>query len=335
MSSSKRRPPGSALLLVGGLLLSLAACGGASGTPKTPPSADPEPSSFPAVEEGDDFRIVVHEPGVEPRRRLRLRIPEGQVEGLAMTVTQSSETTVAGRAVPAQPDQVMEVEMRIGPTEHLPENRYRAPMAYTNLQMPTADTPGLAEVLEPLKGIQGEVSFTDQGEILDSRLDIPGTLPAPLVELVKSLEQGLRQAVMRLPTVALGVGARWEHEARIANPLRLTQTVDVRLIGFEDDGRVLVLEGTVSQRGEPGATTMPMSPPVEIERLVGDGRFRNRVPLDRLANTSEVDVTVDLRGTVDAGGQALPMHVVTRVRTRMAPIDASAAPAQPAEPAAD
>lgn len=258
-----------------------------SGSPPAPTTSTvPEPAGP---------RVL--DPGVEPRRVLRLTFTAGEEVSFRIVtdldITQSSngqEQTVDGPAVvqtvTMTVDQVhdggSEADFGFVVTEAsvLPEER---------LTQETIDELNLS--LTAMVGLGGSGRIADTGEVLDFEHHYDGDDPTVTDSLDRMADQ-MQSLAPTFPTAPLGVGARWVEvtEARLSG-VAFSQTTTYELTDITDDA--VKFTSAVEQQAEPQALDLA---DVEDARLVsysGSGSGSGLFTLSSLVAAGTTSMTAE------------------------------------------
>ena len=325
MTTSNRSSRGALLaaLVLGGPLPVLSGCGGASSNGSAATTTAAEETTVPTVEETAGYRVTVIDPGAAPRRPLRFDIPAGTEATAQMEMSQAMAMTIGDQAVPPQPPVQTVSVFHFGPMVR-DGDRHETSWSMGDVdvvrspEMPEALYDQIAATMASLGEMTGVVVFDGRGRIERSETSAgPGTPPV-VRDMMASLERSFENIIIVFPEEPIGVGAAWEIEQRVDEPIAMTQTVRHRLVGIED--RDLVIETTVHQEAGPQQmATGDGGPTLDVEGMKGRGGGEMRVRLDRVVGVSEAQVAVTMRGSIDANGEAVPMVMQTDMGFRLEP----------------
>lgn len=196
-----------------------------------------------------EARVVLLDPGAEPRTELRLDIAASCTELMTVTSVQEISQQIDGEQIPeAGPlGNVMEMETSAAPVGDNYEIRAEIISAVS-----TPDTPQLLAANIDLE-LAALVGVTTYSTLTNRGVQVPGSSRVEGAEALgpmASIIEALSQAQSPLPEEAVGVGARWETISLLElEGLRLTTIATIELVSI--DGTVLELNVTGRQEVDP------------------------------------------------------------------------------------
>jgi len=325
---------------LGACLLVAVGCGGGPGpTPGAPTGASPVA--------GHGYRILVDEPGVEPRRRLDQPPEPGRVDIVSLRTDTTDRTVVAGNESVA-PTERVDLELRVGPPV-ADGPVHRAPFEIVrSLGGDDGEPAGEADASAPAPtdpspavGRRGTVVRDRLGRLrgwtLEPRRppasDEGGAAPPGFPEdtaLADALESAFRSFPV-VPAVAVGPGATWSVQTRTESPLPVTQRATIRLIRF--DGPTAVLDVQVDQQG--GASVLETAGgTVRVNRIAGTATARAWLtPGALMPDGLNAEATVELEGETEIDGTSVPLRIHTRVVTELVAVQPSTGSSSSSSPA--
>lgn len=196
-----------------------------------------------------EARVILLDPGAEPRTELRLDIAASCSELTTMTTIQEISQEIDGQQMPeAGPiGNVMEMETSATPIGDNYEIRAEIISAVS-----APDTPPLlaANIDAELAAIVGLTSYST---LTDRALQVPGSSRVEGAEALgpmASTLESLNQAQSPLPEEPVGVGARWETISLLElEGLRITTIATSELVSI--DGTIVELTMTGRQEVDP------------------------------------------------------------------------------------
>jgi len=266
-------------------------------------------------------RLVLLEPGGEPRRLLRYRTTRGHQEQmrlqLAMEVEARTAEQIGGGAFPPTT-----VDFFIGPVDVFDGRegdriRYRIKSSNVSLDVPEGTDPELltrAEAaIRPLGGIDGSVVVNERGITDTTSFAVPDDLPPRARVLLGNIRAYLMS--IPFPEQAVGVGARWKMvRGQRLGPFQVQHEISYTLRALEGtQGRVEIAIRTTAPNQELG----PVEPEVTayLESYEGAGNGSARFDLRRLVPFAEADMTTQLRARLEHAtqGESGAMQQRTRI----------------------
>ena len=230
--------------------------------------------------------VKLLEPGVAPRRSLRLSPPVGAryVVDLLMRVT--SETITDGTRMPQNPAPATAISLEMVVTAiSMDKIAYAFECIDADLvgdpAAPNPLLPMLREAITPLKGLRGTGVLSDRAESLHTTVSRPPDMDPMLEPHLYGIQQLLEQLTTPFPAEAVGIGGKWE----ITNTLNQDgfakqQTIVCTLAA--SDGRTIEIDVEIHQRADPQPMAADGLPPGVSANLLsyyslGTGRTVHRL----------------------------------------------------------
>lgn len=274
-------------MLLAALALALLGCGGSSETDTTN-GATTSGSELP---EGASVRappsIVVRSAGAEPRRAIRYRFTEGQMESLAMRMRMRIQLDNGGTPLPIIAMPEMTGHVTLGPVHVRADGLYDVPFRISSFEMgeggdlPAQAVEAIRGELRSMEGIAGSQRMDDRGRVSYVHMEVPETAPQSARQTLEQMQRSIEQITFALPEEPLGVGAELDVTMQIAGPpVALTQVVHMRIDAMEDD--TLTVAATLEQRADEQPMAGPAGAEVTLLTMAGEGQSRLEVSLERL-----------------------------------------------------
>jgi hypothetical protein len=203
---------------------------------------------------GDGPVVEVIDTGDGPRRELRLQPEVGSKVSATMNMGMQFDTVVDDEPVPTQDIPTMRMEMSMGIDDATPE-RIDSTFEYGDVSVGAGADPAVAANVERamagFKGVQGTLSTTSNGQLLEADIQTPPDLDPTLASLTSQMEDQFRSLTVPFPSEPLGLGAKWTVDSAldisgVISQLHSTYTLqDLR-------GKHYVLQTEVDQTIEEG-----------------------------------------------------------------------------------
>jgi hypothetical protein len=171
-----------------------------------------EPGEPGQAEPGEKVSIKVTEPGGEPRALRKYSFTANKVEKRVLTITQAVSQTVAGQTSPPQ-EVTIKISLDLTPKQVKPTGA-TVEAKVTKVELPGAP-PQAAQMLASLNGLMATFDVTSHGEVGEVSFAGSPQMKNQLAESVLGgVSQGVQLLLTPLPTVPIGVGAKWELAAK-------------------------------------------------------------------------------------------------------------------------
>jgi hypothetical protein len=275
-------------------------------------TTDPKFSGIPAGSEviGDPVvDVVMLDPGLEPRRELRLDPPVGSVVEMTTTIDQGFTVELDGRvqAIPA-----MGLEMDVTFTVDTADAEtisYRA--QYVDVRAGPDPDPEMADAVEELRAqfVGAESSFVmdRRGTLISQTIGVAG-LPEDSEELVAQSSA----LSMPFPVEAVGLGARWDVRSQLSSSGFVFNVSAIHEV-VELDGDHVVTDVEL-RMSLPGTTQTVMGLPVRVDggEIVGQGRVT--WPFAQLVPVGSQNASGTIGMSASRGDQSVSLTMTMRQR---------------------
>ncbi len=277
----------------------------------------PPPAAGGATDETPSMRLVLLDPGDEPRRALRYRVDPGLEERVTIDLDQHTSFLDAGESadepdvrIPAwaQPAKVLDVVVKVAEVGSQGDLQVEWRVEKLRFRGAKETPPELLKVLENLSA--GYAAFTGTAVLSANGLTREASLSVgPDVSEVQErdmtgLFQGIRSIVVPLPKEPVGPGARWEiTETADLMGLRVTHANTVTLVERDADGDEISLDVQVAQTA-PRQPLPPVFGDVEatVTSLHASGSATSHADLTHVVpDRFAYDATTDLAVAFDLG----------------------------------
>ncbi len=245
--------------------------------------------------------------GTEPQRVLRYHLKKGAHTPLEMAM--NLDLDLAPRPM-KMPTIVLVLEIAV--EDVLAGGSARVKTSVTRAKLldrpdQTLDATTLAPMSEMLTGMTYTATLAPDGSMSNGQIAgaAPGRMKAQLEDMTRAIEQ----VAMRLPTVPVGVGAKWSsRKTTKQNGVEITTVTTTQLTAIDGDNFEFTSETTLSA---PDQKTVQQGAEIEIKDVGGGGSGKGGVDLSTMAMHGAI--TSEFRGTISTGGQNSPMRVVMQL----------------------
>ena len=233
----------------------------------------------------DKLTVKVIEPGAEPRAVRKYAFAANKVDKRIFTISQSVTQSAGGQTTPAQ-ELTLKIHMDLT-TKSVKPAGATIEAKVTKVELP-GGPPQASQMLASLNGLSGSFDVSPRGEVGEISFAAGPQMKNQLAEsILGGLSQGLQLLLTPLPSVPVGVGAKWE------------------LVGGkqegETNGRRFTLK-EVSNEGGVVDTDIDMKVPRRAEQgprggmmfveTDGKGKFTQQIRWSSLSPRSEGELTV-------------------------------------------
>jgi hypothetical protein len=299
-------------------------CGGSSETAATGGAT----TSGTEVPNGATVRappsIVVRNAGAEPRRALRYRFTEGQMESLAMRMRMRIQLSNGSAPLPIIAMPEMTGHVTLGPVHVREDGLFDVPYRISSFEMaeggdlPAQAVEAIRRELRSMEGIEGSQRMDDRGRIVYVFMQVPETAPESARQTLEQMQRSLEQITFALPEEPLGIGAELDVTMQIQGPpVTMTQVLHVRL--DEMNGEALTVSTTLEQRADEQPMTGPAGADVQLLSMAGEGASRLEVSLERLVPMGTFEVRVQSVVRASMNGQTATVTTRMQVEGDYAP----------------
>lgn len=269
-------------------------------------------------------RVVVLDPGQEPRQELRYTPKKAKAEEMRMTMSMAMAMSMAGvdMASTRIPPIIMDMDILEVQTATNGDVSYRFVLSGVAVGESIESAPGMSEALlaslDPLVGTAGSVRISSTGQTLDWTLQPP---PGADPTTISNMKQGMANSSAVLPTEAVGVGARWEQHSTVeSNGLKVAQVTLYELLQM--DKKHLSLKLAVQQSAPAQTFSPPGMPPganARLDSMSTQGQGTSAVRLDRLVPTGSIQIHSDFAMGFSMEGQDIPLTMSLDLETLVEP----------------
>lgn len=196
--------------------------------------------------------------GAEEGRTLRVQASPGDAVSLRMHMDMGMEITMDGERAPSfqLPVVAMTTDMEIA---EVTQDAIRMTYGYRDVELTGGQDEArnaMQQAMATMDGITGSVTLSHRGEVLDSSVDLPGTLDPTLTSMMEQLEQQMSQFAVPFPPEGIVEGESWSHSATL-EVSGITTTNDATYTLRSLDGDDYTIDVELTQTLEPGPITGP------------------------------------------------------------------------------
>jgi hypothetical protein len=270
-------------------------------------------ATVPAVADQSPPEVTVVERGDGPRTELRYALTTGDEQLVKMRVLTRISQQVGDQPARSGSSPAIDFDIRTTVTEVAADGVISATYVYEAVDV--SDGSGSEQVLEqiePIVGLVGTLTMTDQGQVLTSEVTPPPDADEAIINLIEQLSGQASALTVPLPTEKVGKGAQWNAKSETAlNGITLQQRTAYELTSSK--GTRVELTSTLVQRAKRQTYTDPgTGEEVELLSSDGEGDGESSVRLDRLMPV-ESEAHVQVRQKLRADGQRISQTVTTHV----------------------
>ena len=253
------------------------------------------------------------------RKPLRYHLQKGAKSPLELVMNLELEAGGRGGKLPS-----LVMALEIGVDDVLPDGGAKVRTTVTGATareregtvVPASMMDSMTSMLE---GMAFTATLSPDGSLRDSKFELTKPIPPTMKSQVAQLTQNLEQVAMRLPEVALGVGAKWTARKTVQqNGLDMVTLTTVEITAIDGDRVTFTSNSTVSA---PDQTVIDGGETVTIKDVGGGGTGKGTIDLSRMTMTGEF--TAEFRGMMSAKGETAPMRMAMKMT--MAPMAAQGA----------
>lgn len=315
------------------------------------PQASPEPEvgesvgghSAPMVDVGsplqfktvnDDIPVELVERGAQPRRKLRFRSEEGEIQRFKMQMTMTTDVKLNGRKMPAFAIPAIEMTGVAETTQVDRKGQTYMTFKYEEPKILEAEngTPFFGEIMKSvlqkqfkqLTGSQMNFVYDKRGQLKEMDIEFAGEPDPATAKLLKQFSGSAQQSSGVFPKKSVGVGAIWSAPQKISlQGMDLSQSITYELLEMTEEqvkvGMEFVFEDGSQSFGDL-FNSFPVPEGAELDvsvfEMSGDGTMT--MNLSQLLAT-DMDMTTDARVLMkmtseDRPDMVMEMDMTSRVK---------------------
>lgn len=258
--------------------------------------------------------LTVTNPGNGPRRVLSYKYVAGAIKRFSMKMQITVSILMNGQAMPGGAPMQIEIAGTIVTKEVLPNGSSVREVTLESFkpkmpQLPPAAVAQIEQQMAAFAGMKLRERVSPSGVSEGVELD-PLLMQNPQAgQMLQNLKDGISNALLPLPLVEIGEGARWEDHREVAmNGLAVTQVGTFELTKLVGDQATVAI--TIKQSAKPGEVADPRLPPgtkTEILAMEGSGTGTVKANLATLNVESAMKMQNQVETKVTtAGGAGVP-----------------------------
>lgn len=255
-----------------------------------------EPGAEPGEPAGDKAAVKVLEPGGEPRAVRKYTFVANKTDKRILTLTQSVSQSMGGQSSPAQ-EQTIKIHLDLTAKQVKPTGA-TVEAKVTKVELPGAP-PQVAPMLASLSGLSGTFEVSPSGEV--GEVQFSGSPQMQKNQLAEGVLGGISQAVQLLttplPTVPIGVGAKWELAAKGGEAEQGAKRFTLKEVSNEGGVVESEIDVKVPRRAQQGPRGEKMF--VEAD---GKGKYTQTIRFNQLVSKADGELSITEKAEVDAKG---------------------------------
>lgn len=252
--------------------------------------------------------LTVTNPGNAPRRVLTYKFIAGQTKRFSMKMQIAVSMLMNGQSMPGGPPMQIDIAGTIVTREVLPNGGAIREVTLESFkpkmpQLPPAAVAQMEQQMAAFAGVKLRERISASGVAEGVEVD-PMLMQNPqAAQMLQNLKDGISNALLPLPLVEVGQGARWEDRRDVAmNGLAVSQVGTFELQKLAGDQATVAI--TIKQSAKPGEVADPRLPPgtkTEILAMEGSGTGSVKANLATLNVDSSVKMQNQVETKVTAG----------------------------------
>src|SRR5262245_49404044 len=248
----------SRLIVFSFLALSAVVHGQAGQTAIVPPAGFPPP--------GEQPRVTLLAPGAEPRKALRIVVPNSLKSHMDMEMAMAMAMNVGGQEIPATSLPAMRIGADMTVTNVAASGDVTYTMSFTGVGLASsagvdpAVTAAIDAMSGELKTISGTATVSNRGINRQVKIDTSKATNPQFTQMMDSVTNSLNGVSSPLPEEAIGIGGRWEvRQTLTSGGVTMFQKVEYELTAF--DGKNATMKVKIDQTGPSQPMKNPALPP--------------------------------------------------------------------------
>ncbi len=261
----------------------------------------------------DPLAVHLLDPGAEPRRLLRYTLAKGTHVPFELARDASLTTGGLGGAMPT-----FAFQLELSVEDVLPDGRM---VLRTTIADATArDRPeekveakAVQSRVAAIKGVAITATLTPDGKLEGAKVDT-AKLPEATAAQASSLTQSFDHIAMPLPTVPVGVGAKWTTTRDLdQNGMKSTTVNTIELTALEGDKLTFKLATEIHG---PPQTIEQAGTPIEVTTLSGSGGGSGTLDLAHFVMSGELEYKLHAEMTAQGQPSAMDLEMKTTISAR-------------------
>ncbi|MFO0761105.1 MAG: hypothetical protein U0359_31795 [Byssovorax sp.] len=167
--------------------------------------------------------VTMLDAGGEPRSDLGYALTKGNTQKLSMGMDMTMAMKMGPKALPPTtiPHMVVLLDMNTADQNGAGEWKIDSKLTSLSIEAKGAADKPVADALRPqldsLKGLGIGYWVNTRGQVRDTKIDVPASLPGAAQQMIQGMNQSFEAMVVPLPKDAVGTGARWQVVSRLAS----------------------------------------------------------------------------------------------------------------------
>lgn len=263
------------------------------------------------VAEGPTGKATVTDPGAEPRAKVAYAFTMGKTAVVTSTVTAS----VGGEGPAAGDQPPIKFTFNTTPKTHTPDGKTHFEIKIQKVEIVVQGqvSPEIAQqkaVLEKaFTGLEGGFDATANGDVENLSL-AADKVPRMAQQILPLFAQSLEFLVVPVPTIPVGVGAKWtttSHDEQVGASVMTVYSLNSR------NGNVAEIKADITRNAPKKAFEDPQAPPGSMLEVKGGGAYVISVRLDGVAAKADGSSTMTI--SLTAPGQPAQNTTVKQSQT--------------------
>ncbi len=245
-----------------------------------------------AVTEGPTGKAAVVDPGAEPKTKLSYAFTMGKTSVVTATVTAS----VGGEGPAAGDQPPFKFTFNATPKTHAPDGKTHFDLKIQKVEIVVTGQmdPQMAQqkgVLEKaFAGLEGGFDATSNGDVENVSLAAE-KVPRMAQQILPLFAQSLEFLVVPVPSVPVGVGAKWtttSHDEQMGATVITTYTL------VSHNGSVAQIKTDITRSAPKKAFEDPQAPPGSMLEVKGNGSYVIDLRLDGVSSKADGSSTMTI-----------------------------------------
>jgi hypothetical protein len=276
-------------------------------------------------ESTDGTQVKLVDPGVEPRKVLRLHPSSGDKSTMTMTMKMGMEMKMGEMETPAVKIPAMKMVMNTSVKSISPEGDIAYDMELVEASV-AEDPDAMAQVvdamkksLEGLKGMTGSGVISSRGIIKTSDVKVPAGADAQTRQTMDQMRDSLSKIASPLPEEAVGPGAKWQAKMSVKSQgMTIDQVATYELVSAEDEQ--VVTKITLEQHAANQKIQNPSMPNVKLDltKMSGSATGDGNSALTKITpSQAALDYHSEMIMSMNNGGQKQNMTMKLSMKLQM------------------
>jgi hypothetical protein len=269
--------------------------------------SDPPPA---VIEQSPVDGVELLSTGSEPTRLLRYRLAKGATSPLELAM--DLDIDAGGRAGKI-PTLILSLTIAIEDVLADGNARIKTTVEKARVQEREGSTVPIAamsNMAEALTGMTYTATLSADGKLSGGR--VTSSHAQTMAKEISQFTEGLEQIAMRLPTLPVGIGAKWSNrKTTTQNGVTLTTVTTVSLTAIDGDKMSFTSTSTVSA---PDQTVQQGAMKASIRDIGGGGSGKGLVDLSKMTMIGELEV--EFRGKTSDQGSASNLRAAMKIRMK-------------------